>query len=409
MKKAKGNTLIYALFIVLIISILLNFIILISQYSSQITLSYKNQIQEIRNIESGITLLLNTPIIPINKQKEITLFDGNKVYIERYGWGVFEIIGAHNSTIHKYALTGVTPPDTTLYISNTRSTLNVAGTTYIQGNCFLPKSKVERANISGLPYTGEHLIYGNKKESNKTIPEINSYLLENTNSPIYYKKDSIVYFNNQTNITHPFKKKTIHYKSTKSIILNNHVLQGNIVIESEQSIIIKENVKLKNIILIAPYIEIQNKYKNEDGIQIIAQDSIFIGENVTLGYPSALFLYNNNKTSSPPPNIKIKKNFILLGDIIAYQNIYDYRNPINVIIENNANIIGTIYTNGITYISNSKINGSLYCNYINNKKDGNTYYNTIINTLISSKNRPKNFVGSPIIKTNNSKRIIEWL
>jgi len=411
--KIKGGALIYTLFIVVIIGTLVSLVLIISQYSAQNIINYQKSIQNTKNISSGIALLLdNKNNQQLNSEKEIILFDNenNKVINKKNQWGLYEIIGTSNlkRTEYKYAIVGTVPSPTTLYLSNSFTSLKLAGNTRIEGNCFIPERGVERANISGFPYTGEKLIYGTKQTSNKSLPLLNPNLYHCFDDKYL---DTIVMWKEtiKDSIIHSFSQKTLHYISSEPIELTNKSIKGNIIIESNQYIEVANNSNLKNIILKAPFIKIKENYTGT--LQLLAEDSIIIENNVELKYPSSIFLYDKKSIKEKTGYIKIGRNSNIEGDVVAIQKEYNYRDKINITIGENTTLTGLLYINGVATLKKVKILGSLYCYSIAFKTGKKTIENTLLNTTISTKLQPKEYVGGTILKENKKqlKKIIEWL
>lgn len=411
--KVKGGALIYSLFIVLVIGTLVSLVLIMSQYSAQNVIGYQKSIQESKNIRAGLTLLLdNENTQELNSEKEIVLFENkyHKIKNKRIQWGLYEVIGTSNlsKTESKHAIIGSKRKQkTALYLTNTNRSLKLAGNSILEGTCYIPTKGVERANVTGKPYRGSKLIHGTKQVSNKTLPELNVNLFK-----VFDKRefDSISLWNQSIDsIFQGFNNKTMHYISSNSIKLSNQSIRGNVIIESSHSITVTANVELKNAILIAPYIQIENEY--EGALQLMAKDSISVGSNVTLNYPSSLLLYDSKSVKEVTGAIKTGQNTQIFGDVIAYQKEYNYRDKISILIGSNSTIVGTVYVNGIVDLINSTVKGSVYCHLLSSKSGGSTYENTLINTTISLKQQPKEFVGGEILKDKRlvSKKVIEWL
>lgn len=415
MKKVKGGALIYSLFIVLVIGTMVNLILMISQYSSQNVIGFQQSIQLNKSLSSGIELLLSKDEFQsLNSEKEFSLFSNeqNKITTKRMQWGLYEVIGVKNTTNSylKYGILGYeSKENTSLYLTNTNQSLKVAGNTRLEGDCWLPQKGVERGNISGNPYKGNKLIYGNKRESNKSLPQVNEDLL------IYLSQkenwlDSILLWNDYTDsLQQSFSQKTLHYISSNAITLTNQTIKGNIIIESSKEICISANANLGNIIVKAPYISIDNQYKG--ALQLQARDSITIGQEVYLDYPSSITLYDTKSVNDSAGYITIGKGSIIYGELLAIQKEYNYRDKISIKISPQVTITGNIYVNGVVDLTNVVINGSVYCQQFYLKKGGSVQQNTLLDVTISNKKRSENYLGGDLFKTQElkHKNIIDWI
>lgn len=415
MSKVEGSALIYSLFIVLVIGTVVSLILMISQYSSQNVIRFQKSIQLNKNLNSGIELLLSKDQFQtLNSEKESSLFplQKNKIKTKRIQWGLYEVIGVQNqtNTNSKYGILGYQPKDhTSLYLTNTNQSLKVAGNTRLEGNCWLPQKGIERGNISGNPYRGDKLIYGKKLESKKSLPLVNEALLNNLTQK-ESSLDSILLWNDFIDsLSQPFSQKTLHYISSNTIILNNQNIKGNVIIESSKEILISSTANLGNIVLKAPYIAIESQYHG--ALQIQARDSIVLGEQIYLDYPSSITLYDTKSIKDTAGYIKIGKTSTVYGEILAIQKEYNYRDKISLKIAPQSTVTGTIYINGVIDLTNTTIDGSVYCQQFYLKKGGSAQQNTLLDVSISNKNRSEHYLGGNLFESKELKQkdIINWL
>jgi len=301
--KCKASSLLYSLFILLIVGALLTIVIFLFGISKKNVFKFVLKSQEVYDIQSGFNILMSSSsIIPLESTKELDLFDDGLsiVLLERYQWGLMEIIGSSvqdsvNSN-KKYALIAETvTTEQKFYLVDNNTPLSLAGKTELYGICVLPKKGVERAYLANSNYEGTQLIYGTKELSSTTMPDIDKeFKLKLTN--IFNQKlgikDSLV--NEKTlsygdSISNSFHNKTIVIKSSNGIMIPEMMLKGNIKIISDKEIYVSAGTQLDGVILIAPYIEIANDF--EGNCQLFSTDSIKIGNNVKMDYLSALTIY----------------------------------------------------------------------------------------------------------------------
>jgi cytoskeletal protein CcmA (bactofilin family) len=208
-----------------------------------------------------------------------------------------------------------------------------------------------------------------------------------------------------------FKEKTKGVYSKEAIVLEDTEITGNIIIKSDTLIRIKNTALLKDLILIAPIIEV------EDGtigsFQSIASKKITIGKNCKLNYPSALVLFQDNYNN---PNsilnntldnqIFIDSATIIKGSICYFQTkeITDFKTQI--VLEKDARIKGQVYCNGNFELKGS-VSGSVYTKQFIANQSGSIFVNHIYNGIIENQNIPNIFGG--IILDKESKTIMKWL
>jgi hypothetical protein len=100
-----------------------------------------------------------------------------------------------------------------------------------------------------------------------------------------------------------FQSTTKVFNQKEPVVLTQEI-SGNFIIKSETSIRVTSASKLKDIILIAPEISI------EDGVsgnfQSIANDKIEVGKKVQLSYPSALVINNDEKLIESEGSLSVR-------------------------------------------------------------------------------------------------------
>ncbi|MFH6996253.1 hypothetical protein ACHRWY_27650, partial [Flavobacterium sp. FlaQc-48] len=97
--------------------------------------------------------------------------------------------------------------------------------------------------------------------------------------------------------------------------LGNLIFKGNFILRSEDSIRVKKNTVLEDVILIAPKITFEEGFKGT--VQAFASKGIELEEKVTLKYPSVICVYNESPDES---KIKIKKGCYITGAVVLFGN-----------------------------------------------------------------------------------------
>lgn len=415
MHKVEGNALIYSLFIVLVISTIITLLLMISQYSAKNVIDFQSSIQRNQNIKSGIALLLSQEEFQtINTIQETTLFANpkNQISTKRMQWGLFELIGVKSAQKKqmRYGILGYKKKDnTTLYLTNTNQSLKIAGKTRLEGKCYLPDKGLERATVTGHSYKGDRLIYGEKLQSKKTIPQLKKKYLERFESKESLL-DTVVLWNDFTDsIRQSFSQKTIHFISSAPILISQQLIRGNVIVESSKAIKITNQANVDNVVFKAPYIIVENGYQGSLHLQ--ARDSILIGEEVKLDYPSSVLLYDTKSVKEPAGYVKIGVNSSIVGEVAAIQKEYNYRDKISVQIDPKSKVEGTLYANGVISLKEVEINGSVYCQQFNLQTGGSTHSNTLLDVLMSHKKRAEEYLGGNYIENQEveEKGIINWV
>lgn len=396
--KLKGNTLIYVLLFVLLISIVISSLVYAAYFNQKQILPYQISNRLVDNAISGINLL-QVSEVETNTNKDL-YGDGKEIVNLQYkNWGLFQIgiATARSQLLHrrKIALFGYTLPPSldALYLCDNSKELSLAGKTLIRGNSSIPNAEVKRAYINNDAFAGSKLIHGEVKKSAKVLPPIQFTPFE---KPISFsntrlEEKLITSFADTTSIIH-----------TPSVLMINQELRGNIVLSSREKIIITRNSKLEDVIITAPEVLVEDGFQGN--IQIFATDKIQIGKDCFLRYPSAIVLKGENTQKAL---LEIKAGTELHGCIITSTNNHK-RNNIEVLIEKEVMIRGFIHNAGIIDFK-GKIQGSLYTQALQLKTRTALYDNHLINATIDAISLEDNFAVPYLFISQTDKKIAKWL
>ena len=383
----------------------------------------KGAIENIQLSDTGIAYLLQQEKI---SSDTLNLDWGEKenqsLKVHLSQWGIFEkaftISQFRKKRFEKTALIGSlinSEESPTLFLQETQNPLTIVGNTTIRGIAYLPTQGVKSGYIAGNSYYGSQLIYGSQKKSTPVLPKLNKRVLDVIT---YYLKEYMPmnqedFINLETNqrIAVSFKKKTKGGYSKRLIVLENREITGNIIIKSDTLILIKKTAVLKDLILIAPIIEIEEG--TTGNFQAIASKRITVGKACKLDYPSALVLFQDNKnhpseaTTIPFDNqIFIESSTVIKGSLCYFQTkeLSDFQTQ--VILEKDARVKGQVYCNG-NFELKGTVSGSVYTKQFIANQAGSIFVNHIYNGTIENENIPNKFGG--IVLETTPKTIMKWL
>lgn len=423
--KLKAGALQLTLFIMVLIALLLASFVLLVHTHKRFKLQTDFVIETIDSANKGISYSLNNIII----LKDTTLIklkdeDYKTLKVHRDFWGMFEkvtsISKTKNKTIQKIALVGATQAETNrkvLYIEDNNKPLVLVGNTRIEGVAYLPRRGVKTGYISGESYYGEQLIYGQTKTATRLptlFNEIRQHIKTIGNQLIALKNsEQPLELQLGKTYTNSFLKPLQHIYTTNTITLSNVKLIGHIVVQSKTKIVVDPSATLKDVILIAPRIEIKNNVNG--AFQCIASKTINVGKNCSLNYPSALILNEgkttptepSTQTNQKPNNILINKNSTIKGVVVYLGQPKPSNYKPQVIIENEARVIGEVYCNQNLELKGSVFGSVFTSNFIVNQF-GSVYQNHIYNATINVNELPQEYVG---LTFNNTKKkgVLKWL
>ncbi|WP_179317224.1 hypothetical protein [Winogradskyella undariae] len=416
--KLKAGALQLTLFIAVVIALLLTAFILLVQTHKRFSVQNDFIIETIQNTNTGINHTLDN-VLRLNDTISIDLKDEDykSLKVHREFWGVFEkvisISKIKTNTIKKVALIGAVQPEKdrlALYLQDNNKPLVLVKNTKIKGLAYLPKRGVKPGNISGEYYYGSQLIYGESKIS-QNLPELNIPFTAIENAISNAKAEQFLETKDSKTYKNSFFEPTRFVFSNSKINLGNLSLIGNIIVQSKIKIVVDASCVLKDVILIAPEIEVQNNVKGN--FQSIASKNIVIGEQVELSYPSALVLNRKQLLEANKTDLNEDQSKIIVNSSTIIKGVIVYLDPstsdnfkVQLELKDKATLIGEIYCN-----KNLELRGTVFGSVITNnfiaKQSGSIYQNHIYNGTIIANELPLEYVG--LLFKNSKKGVAKWL
>lgn len=421
LKKIKAGALQYVIFISIVIALIISLFILLVSLNNQ----FKYKSQQFQNLiletQNGFEFakqqqFYSTDTVFLKSDNELV-----KTVITNSYWGIYQRIQVSssfkNQTFKKTALLGgYTKQKLALYLQENHKPLVLVGDTEITGQAFLPSQGVKRGMIAGHSFNGKQLIYGNSLRSRRHLPKItNRKQLQNlckgiVNIPVEMftlKKSSF----DKSNYTNSFNMITKIYKSNGAINLKNINLSGNYIIQSNTAIQIFKTANLKDVLLIAPNIQINKAVIGN--FQAFATESITIEEKCQLNYPTALVLAEKTQTNPTNTNIQTENHTInigsdakITGTVCFLTNDKKDNHKAQIITENNSLIQGEVYCEK-NMSHSGVVTGTVYTNSFITNAFGSIYHNHIYNGIINSTLLPQEFSG--LLFKKNTKNTVQWI
>lgn len=416
--KLRSGALQFVIFIAVLIALLLSGLILYAHTFVFLKEQSKATIENIQLSDSGIFQMLqsretniDTLLLDLSNKEDQTI----KTHISQ--WGLFQ--KAFVETQHraksfvKTALIGseVDAESPTLYLQETHIPLTLVGATKIKGNVFLPLQGVQSGYIAGESYYGSSLIYGTSRPSNAKLPDLDGQCVDQLYFYIreYKLQDADFDLSGNKRIINSFKKGVKSVYSKEKIVLENIHMTGNIIIKSDSLIIIKKTAAIKDLILIAPAVEIEDGV--EGSFQVVASKRITVGKNCHLTYPSALALVQEHGQDFQPNNKFDHKIFIDEGSILRGSICYLRKEMAEdfypqIVLEKTARIKGQVYCMG-NFELKGHVSGSVFTKQFVANSSGSIYMNHIYGGTIENENLPELYGG--ILFEDHNKTLMKWL
>lgn len=391
----RAHSLLYAVYVCLIVSILCAALLYISTlyttlnqfYNSREDLYLENQ--SVLNYALSIGDAENTVV---NEENGIS----SGYQLKSHGLLKVAIVKSalKNDTVSSAHFIGhYADKQTALFLSGFSNPLSYSGKVTLIGNKNLPTKSIE---VNFIHSTENKLISTGKIALSPSIlPEINPEFkkaFEETNSPKLLLKDlernkDSIYYNS-------FLNKTIEVQLPNAS-LQNVIIKGNFILYARDSILIKENNILEDVVIKAPIIKISKGFKGT--FQAFATKKIALEEEVTLAYPSVLCIYNNSNEKS---ELTINRECSIYGAVILFGSPLEKIDDNEIVFSEKSKLIGDVFCSGKLMVKGS-IFGSVYTNRFFSKTISGTYENCIIDAEIDITKRPNYFISIPLFKEKN--------
>ncbi|BDD07410.1 hypothetical protein [Aureibacter tunicatorum] len=382
--RLKGGALSLVVMISILVSALLGAFILSAYYDRLHHIHQKRQVSLVENALYGLEYLkaANEDLL-YDQALTIDLFGEGKdsVALIKQQWGMYDLYISISQSAgffrREVALAGYAPDSTAsdvLYLTDNSRALSIAGDTWIKGDASLPKAGIKSTFINQKGYSRDQLVYGQIKNSMAALPQAN---LQRNDLEAWMAKAP----HNPTNrmlspdsLKHSFDSlSTGAFIAEEPLYLSTQQAKGKIILYSHSGVEIGPLAQVSEIIIIAPYLRIKDGFKGD--LQAFCTDSIIIGRNVNLQYPSALALMCNSEDSF----ISVQQGAVIEGDV--YLSSAGENNKNKLFIEEHGTIEGTARIEGQVELKGI-VRGHLACEGIFLQTPRTYYENHLLNATL---------------------------
>jgi cytoskeletal protein CcmA (bactofilin family) len=411
----RGGILYFTLFLMLISTVFIS-LILMRQVVFQDAFTTWSKHEEIElNLKSAFLLYKQNPeMLYLEESVSLDLFGDSSsiVRLSKKSWGIYDIISAYASLkdkpISRSGLFGelINSNDPALYMPDLGLNLSLSGSTKVIGTVHSPSGIIRKGSIEGQPFIYDNVTEGVVKAANKTLPKFDTIvakkideLFDNINPEI-----SLSQIESADNlpIENIFENPEITCFDEPDALISNLAFKGKIIICAPGSILVDNSSSLEDVILIARKIIIDEGFSGS--FQAFALDSIIVGPNVALKYPTTLCISAvDNYASSTRPVISIGANTFINGCVI----LNSPSDKSMLVVNENSTITGQVYCDGDVDLK-GKIYGSLYCTHFSFAIGRSTYVNHLLNAEINMNKLPDGFCGFLVGEKPSTRGLIRW-
>ena len=389
----KAASLLYAVFISLVIAILCGGLMLLFNFKMNLDTYFSGKTQLIYQNRATMSHVLHSDFRAINEEINISKIslDGIETKKEIVQWGAFEIcsvVSYHNKdTIkqHTFMACGQSLDKPALYLRNNDTPFKISGDTYISGDVFVSGYGIEKTTISGsgIKNTPKHI--GKIKLSRKQLPKRE---LPSFSFPERYMSQNLEAIE-EGFFVNEFGSETIVFEVANSI--HDIHLKGNIILQSKDSLVIGKTAILEDIIVVAPKVIYEPGFKGTT--QTYATTEVILEKNVQLLYPSIIRVSDASDTSS---FIHVKENSVVTGAIILEGNGLVTEDKKRIQIDKNALVKGDVFCDGVLSLY-GVVEGSVIASSLLHKTNTATYTNLMYGGEIHAQKLLDHFFELPLV------------
>jgi len=331
-------------------------------------------------------------LVQFNDERFATLYTTSK-------WGFYNLVKTktffRRDTLYKAALIGgkSKKEPIALYLSDLDKPLHIGGSTNIQGGVKISKYGVKPAYINNQNFTGTKLVHGTIGVSGKRLPVLQKLddITSNQKATEILLEDL-----DGKSLYNSFYKPTIIVYADDGHTIENISLSGNIILQSKDSIYIRNTTTLKDILIKAPSVVFDDNFNGI--VQVFAKKYVSLKKGAQLRYPSSIYIdYDSDKQIE----VLLEEKSKLAGGIVLKGSSYQSSLNRMVTVEKDASVMGDVYCYGKTQLK-GKVIGTVYTDRFHLKTAASIYENYIVGGEINRLELPDNFIGLPLFSNENT-------
>ena len=339
---------------------------------------YHRQKQWMLDVQSAAAKYrIDSTLVSPGDSLDVNMFGRSEsgVSVSVMRWGLYEIARFYSahlpySVSHLVGKKFSCSQEASLYVADHKRPLSFAGATAAEGIVYAPRSGINYTEMKGRAFTGKEVVGDNWLSSDSSLPPIDSSVFSYLDSLSRLRVSSWNHLN-IPNHRHSFQAPTeLAYCRTNDERLHLH---GNIILYAER-LIIRRASDLDGILVFAKSVKIEDGF--EGRLQLFCSDSIDVGNNVRLRYPSGLFVSNPHGH----PCITIGKRSHLQGYVVALAGVEeDPQQKYPCLFQNEGTLIeGLLYVNGHACVS-GEVYGATYLKDCFCEESGEKYPSVLYN------------------------------
>lgn len=274
------------------------------------------------NLESAFVLYGadSTWISRLDGERTLLLYDSlpdSRVRIAARPWGLYEAVRVEASdpriaSVRLFGSAGALPESCTFWYATEAASLTLTGRTALHGRLRLPRHGVQYGQIRSVFFSGERIAGDRVGYAGKELPALRPGVRRLT--------DSLFSLLDRPDNREPVPDSLcVAFGDPAPRLLDgSNMVQGTriegMAVLLGDEVVIDSTCRLQNILVVGRTIRVGDGFRGT--VQLFASDTILVGKDVTLGYPSGVFVARGNpdRYAEIGPGSRIEGYAIVDGD-----------------------------------------------------------------------------------------------
>lgn len=244
------------------------------------------------NMESALAVYCNDPAVldRLDADSTFLLYDSipsSRMKLVRRPWGLYEVIGMESAggKVRSSVVCGLREPSgdgCVLWYRNNNGAVTLTGRSYVNGRALLPDNGVIYGQMQSVFFSGERLHPNDIRKSGETMPEASAAARRQTEMLFGLRAGGVLHTDSIA----------VAFRAGEPLVLgidgdpDGYHLSGNIILTGGE-VTVGARTKLNDVIVVADKISVGDGFAGS--CQLFARDSLFVGRNVSLEYPSGVY------------------------------------------------------------------------------------------------------------------------
>ena len=237
--------------------------------------------------------------------------------ITAWPWGLYEAVRVESAdprtvAVRLFGTENPFPQECNFWYATEAPSLTLAGRTVLHGQLRLPRHGVQYGQIRSVFFNGERIEGQRASYAGKELPALRPGVRQATDNLLHLLESPTTRETAPDSLEAGFGTVFPRLLNAADLAQGTH-LAGMIVLVGDE-VVIDSTCRLQNILVVGRTVHIGDGFQGT--AQLFATDTVLIGRQVTLGYPSGVFVARENpgRYAEIGPKSRVEGYVIVDGD-----------------------------------------------------------------------------------------------